>query len=44
MLLAQVDFLSVTFQEKKMSVMLLNEGYLKYGFISPGNYNENAHR
>jgi len=33
---AQVHFVSFTFQEK-MSVVMLSEGYLKYGFIICGN-------
>jgi hypothetical protein len=36
MILAQVHFVSFTFQEK-VSVVMLSEGYLKYGFIIRGN-------
>jgi hypothetical protein len=35
MVLAQVHFVSFTFQEKE-SVVLLSEGYLTYGFIICG--------
>jgi len=35
MVLAHVHFVSFTFQEK-VSVVMLSEGYLKYGFIICG--------
>jgi hypothetical protein len=43
MLLAEVHFVSFTFQEK-VGVVVLSEGYLKYGVISCGSDNQNAHR
>jgi len=36
MVLVQVHFVSFTFQEK-VNVVMLSEGYLKYGFIICGN-------